>query len=122
MRRAVILVIFYVTHVFIASAVLGSDMAGDRTGAVEASQTEETSLGQTEQSRSVQWFKEELRITPKYTEDHEDVFGLSWAHFLTMVFLFMFFIFGLASLLIRYRRTKELLKKLLEEKKDGNQG
>lgn len=122
MRRAVILAIFYVTHIFIASAVLGSDMAGERMVAVEASQTEGTSLGQTEPSRPVQWFKEELRITPKYTEDHEGVFGLSWAHLLTMVFLFIFFIVGLVSLLIRYRRTKELLKELLEEKKDGNQG
>jgi len=121
MRRAVILVIFYLAHVFIAPPVFGSDMAGEKPDAIQESQARETSLARTEQSRPIQWFKEELRITPKYTKGHEDIFGLSWAHFLTMVFLFMFFIVGLVTLIIRYRRTKELLTDLLEEKKDGNQ-
>lgn len=122
MRQAFILAIFCFTYVFIGSAALGSDIAGERADTVQESQAEETSLSRKDQTRPIQWFKEELRITPKYTEDHEDIFGLSWAHFLTMAFLLMFFIVGLVSLLIRYRRTQELLAELLEEKKDGNQG
>ena len=69
-----------------------------------------------DQTRKVEWFKEELRITPKYVEDHQGVFGLSWAHFLTMVFLVVFFLSGLVSLLVRYRRTQELLRELLQER------
>jgi hypothetical protein len=73
------------------------------------------SLSHTEELPTIEWFKKELRISPKYTEEHEGVFGLSWAHFLTMVFLILFFVLGLAVLVIRYRRTRELLTMLLKE-------
>jgi thiosulfate reductase cytochrome b subunit len=41
--------------------------------------------------------------------------GLSWAHFLTMVFLALSFIVALVALILRYRRTKELLRLILKE-------
>ena len=120
MRRGVILSAICIGQLLITTAVLGY---GPDTGmtAAEAAPPEATFDSGPEENRSIQWFKEELRITPKYTEDHKDVFGLSWAHFLTMVLLILFSLFGLASLLIRYRRTKELLTKLLEEKKHESQ-
>ena len=69
----------------------------------------------------IEWFKKELRISPKYVEKHEGVLGLSWAHFLTMVFLIISFIVALLAVIIRYRRTKELLTLIMkEEQKNGS--
>ena len=86
-------------------------------GTLGGSELGATSPSHTEETPTIEWFKKELRISPKYVEEHQGVFGLSWAHFLTMVFLVIFFVFGLAALLIRYRRTKQLLTLLLEDKK-----
>jgi 4-amino-4-deoxy-L-arabinose transferase-like glycosyltransferase len=69
----------------------------------------------------IDWFKKELRISPKYVEKQEGVLGLSWAHFLTMVFLICSFFVALLAVIIRHRRTRELMSMLLEEeKKDGS--
>lgn len=65
---------------------------------------------------NMQWFKDEMRISPKYKEYREGIWGMSWAHFLTMVFLIIFFVATLIALYIRNKRTKEILKTLLEEK------
>jgi hypothetical protein len=75
-----------------------------------------TSLSPTGEAPTIEWFKKELRISPKYAEEPQGILGLSWAHFMTMVFLVIFFVLGLAALLIRYRRTKELLTLLIEGK------
>lgn len=66
----------------------------------------------------IEWFKKELRISPKYLERREGILGLSWAHFLAMVFLTVFVAVALVAVAIRHRRTKELLALLLEEKKE----
>lgn len=65
----------------------------------------------------IEWFKKELKISPKYTEHREGILGLSVAHFLTMVFMTVFAIVALVALVIRHRRTKELVAMLLEEEK-----
>ena len=65
----------------------------------------------------IEWFKKELRISSKYVEKQEGVLGLSWAHFLTMVFLTCSFLVALVAVIIRHRRTRELLSVLLEEEK-----
>ncbi len=65
----------------------------------------------------IEWFKRELRISPKYSEKREGVLGLSWAHFLTMVFLIISFLVALSAVFFRYRRTKELLTLMLEEER-----
>ena len=71
----------------------------------------------------IEWFKKELRISPKYQERDVGIFGLSWAHFLVMVFLIVSFIIALAALIVRYHRTKELLSMLTkEENTDGKKG
>jgi disulfide bond formation protein DsbB len=67
----------------------------------------------------IEWFKRELRISPKYLERQEGVLGLSWAHFLTMVFLTVSFIVALLAVIVRHRRTKELLALLLEKEKEN---
>lgn len=65
----------------------------------------------------IEWFKKELRISPKYVEKQEGVLGLSWAHFLTMVFLICSFLVALVAVIIRHGRTKELCSVLMEEEK-----
>jgi hypothetical protein len=81
---------------------------------------EDTSPSPAEEAPPIEWFKKELRISPKYTKEAQGIFGVSWAHFMTMVFLVLFFVLGLATLLIRYKRTRELLTVLLEEKEDAD--
>jgi len=66
----------------------------------------------------VEWFKKELGLSPKYVERREGVMGLSWAHFLTMVFLICSLVLALMAVTVRYRRTKELLTTIMEEKED----
>lgn len=76
----------------------------------------QTSSGQ-DDSVDLEWFKNELRISPKYQERDVGILGLSWAHFLIMVFLTISFVAALVAVIIRYRKTKELLTLLLEEEK-----
>jgi disulfide bond formation protein DsbB len=99
-----------------AAAAVNEDTQAVAASVVSAAGS--TSPSQPEQNPNVEWFKRELRISPKYAEETQGIFGLSWAHFMTMVFLVLFFVLGLVALLIRYKRTQELLKVILEEKKD----
>jgi hypothetical protein len=64
----------------------------------------------------IEWFKQEMGIAEKYREHREGIWGMSWAHFITMVFLVIFFIGALIAVYIRNKRTREILKSLLEEK------
>ena len=71
----------------------------------------------------IKWFKKELRISPKYQEKEPGILGLSWAHFLVMVFLMVSFTIALVALVVRYRRTKELISMLMnKENSDGEKG
>ena len=117
--RTVLLFAICLIQLFVTVA----DGTSEATGAVVAGRVSTsgvTSRPHAEQAPPIQWFKKELRISPKYVEKRQGVFGLSWAHFLTMVFLVIFFVLGLAALVIRYRRTRELIKLLLEDKEHEN--
>jgi hypothetical protein len=63
----------------------------------------------------IQWFREEMKISPKYMERKEGVLGMSWTHFFTMLFLVFFFVGTIAALFIRHKRTKELLNLLIKD-------
>lgn len=63
----------------------------------------------------IQWFRDEMKISPKFQEYKEGVWGMSWAHFITMVFLIIFFIATLVAMYIRNKQTKKILKALLKE-------
>lgn len=65
---------------------------------------------------NIQWFKQEMRIAEKYQEHREGIWGMSWAHFITMVFMFVFFIAAVIAMYIRNKRTREILASLLREK------
>lgn len=70
--------------------------------------------------KDVTWFKDQLKISSKYQERERGIFGLSWPHFITMIFLICSMIIALVAMVVRHRRTKELLNLLLkEEKEDG---
>lgn len=68
------------------------------------------------------WFREEMKISPKYRDKDEGVLGMSWTHFFTMLFLVLFFVGGIVALVMRHRRTKELLNLLLKEERHDADG
>jgi hypothetical protein len=71
----------------------------------------------------IQWFREKMKIDPKYLEKNQGVLGMSWTHFLTMLFLVLFFVAAILALIMRHRRIKQLLDTLLkEEEKRGADG
>ena len=102
-----------------ANAALSANKENRSVAAPAVSHAGSTSTLKSEKAPTIKWFKEELRISPKYAEKTQGIYGLSWAHFMTMVFLVLFFLLGLVALLIRYMRTKALLRVLLEEKEDA---
>lgn len=70
---------------------------------------------QNDNKPDIQWFKKEMKIDPKYTEKHEGILGMSWAHFFTMIFLVLFFFIALIAYHQRTTRTTRILEKLLKE-------
>ncbi|MCK9275078.1 MAG: hypothetical protein M0P57_08305 [Syntrophales bacterium] len=78
------------------------------------------SATQDQERPDIEWFKDQMRISSKYTEGESEIMGISWIHFFIMAFLVLFFIMALAALILRYGRTKELIKIILaESSKDG---
>jgi len=75
-----------------------------------------------EQQPDIQWFKDQLKISPKYVEKNEGILGMSWLHFFTMIFLVVFFLGAMVAVYLRNRRTREILASLLREEKDESQG
>ncbi len=70
----------------------------------------------------LQWFKEEMKISPKYREDAQGIMGMSWGHFFIMVFLVAFLVGALIEFYLRNRRTKNILETLLKEANHGSEG
>lgn len=63
----------------------------------------------------IQWFKKELGIAPKYRQQDQGIYGMSWAHFLVMGFLVLFFFAAIAVAYHRSRKTREILISMLEK-------
>lgn len=106
---ATFLVLFF-SLLFVQGFVPGSD-----DGWGWARSHSEASAAPERDRPGIEWFKKEMGISPKYTEQESGVMGLSWAHFVTMVFLVLSFVVALIALILRYRRTKELLELILKE-------
>lgn len=70
----------------------------------------------------IQWFRDQLGIADQYRQEHEGIWGMSWGHFLTMVFLVLFAVGALYVFVQRQRRTREILEIVQKEMKDGNTG
>ena len=80
----------------------------------------EAFASQEEDRPDIEWFRREMGISPKYLEHESGVMGLSWAHFIAMVFLVLSLVVALLALYLRYSRTKELLRLILEEEKQSD--
>jgi len=59
------------------------------------------------------WFKDEMRISSKYIEAQEGILGMSWLHFLLMLFLVIFFFGAMIAYYRQTNRTKRILQQLL---------
>lgn len=70
----------------------------------------------------IQWFRDQLGISDQYREAHDEILGMSWAHFLTMAFLVLFAVGALYVFVQRQRRSREILEIIQKEMKDGNTG
>jgi hypothetical protein len=57
-----------------------------------------------EENPDIQWFREEMRIAPQYIEAQRGVLGMTWPHFIIMLFLILFFI---GALFAYYRLTTQ---------------
>ena len=68
----------------------------------------------------IQWFKETMKISPKYQEQDHGLLGMSYAHFFVMVFLILFFIGTFINSYLRSKRTRDALQTLLKE--ENNHG
>lgn len=66
----------------------------------------------------IQWFKNEMRISSKYLEREQGIWGMSWAHFFTMFLLVVFFLATLVAMYIRSKRTQGILRALMKEEKE----
>ena len=69
--------------------------------------------------KKIEWFKETMEIAPKYQERNQGVLGMTWAHFILMVFLVIFFISAIFNYYARSKRTKQILNTLLEKEGPG---
>lgn len=85
------------------------------TGSIEADQHTGIAQGQPTDTPNLQWFRQELKIDPKYVEHREGILGMGWAHFLLMVFLVIFFFGALIAYHRRTTRTARILERLLKE-------
>ncbi len=65
----------------------------------------------------IEWFRDEMRISPKYFEGSVGILGMSWALFMTLVFLIVFFVGTIAFVYLWNRKTRYILTSLLEEEK-----
>ncbi|MFO8083320.1 MAG: hypothetical protein R6U27_03245 [Desulfobacterales bacterium] len=77
---------------------------------------------QNQDQPDIKWFKEEMKISPKYLEEHEGIWGMSWGHFFIMIFLVLFFIGALAAVYMRNKRTREILALMLKEERNDSKG
>jgi hypothetical protein len=69
--------------------------------------------------QDIQWFKKEMGIASKYKEANKGIYGMSWAHFLIMAFLVLFFFAAIGVGYYRSRKTREILVSMLEKEGEG---
>jgi len=117
-------ILAFTSLVLIAQAAIGGESAEVGVGAqgaiVAVQRNAQNQAG--EDPFNIQWFREEMKISPKYLEKNQGVMGMSWAHFLTMVFLVIFFVGALIAVYMRNKRTKTILNSLLKEKEHESEG
>jgi len=110
---------------FLVAAVLASLFGGlGKASAINSdagvSETDPAITAKAEEAPDIQWFKDQMKISDKYVEQQEGVLGVSWAHFLTMIFLVLFALGALVAFFQRQRRTREILEMIRKEMSHGD--
>jgi hypothetical protein len=68
-----------------------------------------------DETPDITWFREEMKIAPQYVEVREGILGMSWPHFIIMVFLIVFFLGALFAYYRQTTRTTRILQQLLQK-------
>jgi hypothetical protein len=71
-----------------------------------------------EDEPDIEWFRREMKISPKYEENDSGVLGMSWTHFFTMVFLAIFFVGVLIQMYLKNRRTAKILEEFVRKENE----
>ncbi len=76
------------------------------------------------EERDIQWFRDQLGISEQYIEEPDGIWGMSWAHFLTMLILVLFALGALVLFVMQQKRTREIMESIRKEMEhgDGNTG
>ncbi len=102
--------------------------AGDELWSTDASKyalpsgTVFAETGGAQENGDLQWFKDRMEISEKYIQEQQGIWGMSWGHFFTMVFLVLFALGALAVFVQRQRRTREILEIIRKEMQNGDSG
>lgn len=75
-----------------------------------------------QENGSLQWFKDQMEISEKYIQEQQGIWGMTWGHFFTMVFLVLFALGALVVFVQRQRRTREILEIIRKEMQNGDSG
>jgi hypothetical protein len=70
----------------------------------------------------IEWFRDKLHIAEKYQRQQQGVMGMSWGHFLSMVFLVVFFVGASAIAFYRAKRSREILEAVMRERAKEKSG
>ncbi|MFO8112628.1 MAG: hypothetical protein R6T92_08995 [Desulfosalsimonadaceae bacterium] len=78
--------------------------------------------GGAQEKGDLQWFKDRMEISEKYIQEQQGIWGMSWGHFFTMVFLVLFALGALVVFVQRQRRTREILEIIRKEMQNADSG
>ncbi|MDZ7832931.1 MAG: hypothetical protein U5L07_14380 [Desulfobacterales bacterium] len=98
----------------------GFGKAAAQNSDAAVSETDSKITAKAQDAPDIQWFKDQMKISDQYVEQQEGVLGVSWAHFLTMVFLVLFALAALVAFFQRQRRTREILEMIRKEMSHGD--
>ena len=118
-RKKIVLVLLAIQVLF---SGLGGHFQGPAAKTSFAAAFAYDPAAQQEQKPDIPWFKDQLGIAPQYQEQREGILGMSWAHFLTMVFLVAFFFGALSIYYLKTIKTRRILERLLREEEEGKNG
>ena len=117
-RRVIITfaLIFALNPIFVGSCfVLASEGSDPDTSLAESKPPDKIS------KPDIQWFKDQMKISDKYREKHEGIFGISWIHFFIMIFLVLFGIGALVMFVIKQKRLKGIVMEIQKEVEDDDE-
>jgi hypothetical protein len=112
--------IIQLMDIWIAGALILAALGGTAANASDLKIFHSSPAYSADQSRKsqepdIQWFRDQLKISDRYVQEQEGIWGVSWAHFLTMVFLGMFVLGSLAVWIQQQRRTRDILDSIRKE-------